>query len=153
MFDDGVDLRDRDAFGQQVLQHALDIGDRQDVGDEFLDQSRLARADAVEQFDRRGAGHQRGDLSPHDLAQMGDEDRDRVDHRTSRRPHRIGVVGSDPPCWQAEGGIGGGDAVDHWRGPLRRDGQQMVGQDGRAAIACAEQADGIVVGAERPVGQ
>ena len=47
--EDRAEVADRDALGQQALQHAVHLAERADVGHELVDQRRVALAQVVEQ--------------------------------------------------------------------------------------------------------
>lgn len=93
---DGGQVADGDAFGQQRLQDALhaahtDRG-RHQVGDELL----MLPRQLVEQLLRLGIGEQLGHVLAHDLRQVGGEHAGRVHHGVAARQRLLPQLLGDP---------------------------------------------------------
>ncbi len=147
-FEDGRQVADRDALGQQVLEHALKAAHRDVRGHQIRHQLLVLLAEIVEQLLRLGVGQKVRHVVLDDLGQVGGDDGGRVDHRVAAETGLLAVAVGHPLGGQAECRLGRvvarqGDGV-----AARIHDQKPVGIEFAAPGLDLLDADDVGVGAE-----
>ena len=108
--ENGAEVADRDALAQQQLQRALDLADRELVGDDLVHRRGVPLLQLVEELARLLTREQLVRVAANRLGQMRDDHRLAVDDRV---PERLGLrlrALVDPHRGQSERGLDGRDA-------------------------------------------
>ncbi len=104
-FQDQVQVADRHALGEQQLQHGLQARIRDLARAHVVDQPLVFGVEAVEERPHVLVGQQRREVVAHDLAQVGEQDRHRVDGLETLALDLAQVGFRDPHRPHAEGGL------------------------------------------------
>src|SRR5579885_1156414 len=104
-FENGREIADRDALGEEVLQHALDAAQRNLRRDEVGDQLLMGLVELVEQLLRLGIGEQLGHVVLDDLGEMRRHHGLRLDDGVAAKGRLLARGFRRPQRRQAEGGL------------------------------------------------
>ena len=146
--EDGAHIADRDVLFQQVLQQALQHGERHRLGHHVFHQRLAVLTELVEQLLHfLAAEHFRG-MVVQQMVEMGGHHGAGVDHGVAVHLGLLALVRVDPYRRQSEGRVLGGGAL-HFAGDLARvDRQPLAGEGFAAPHFGALEGDHIAVGAQ-----
>ena len=142
-FQDGRQVADRDALGQQQLQHALHAAHRKLRRHQFRNQLLLLARQVVQQLLGLGVGEQFGHVLLHNFGQMRGEHAGRIDHGAAPESGLVAQGRVDPDGGQAEGGFLGALSGKVWHASGGVHGQILGGPQFTAPGFDLLDADGV----------
>ena len=133
---------------QKILEDAHDGAEREDAGHQFFHQFGIGLGQIVEQVLHLLAANQFMAMLFDDLADMGGHDRGAVNDGVAGNLGPFFFVFGDPDGRQAEGGFGGGDALDRFGYHAGIHGHVMAGQHLGLSDLDSFQRQGVLIGIE-----
>ena len=122
-FDDCAGIPDRDTLCQQTLQYTYHHGQRQELGDEVLDEFGGRLGQSVEQVLHFLVAEDLVGMRLNDETEMCRNDSARIDDRVAQCLRVIALPGLDPERFHAKRGVAGRNSLDRSEHPARIDSQ------------------------------
>ncbi len=125
-FENGAQIADGDPFAQQLFENAAHFAQGEQLGHQLFHQLGMALVERVHETFGLGPAEQLPGMLANQFAEMGGDDRDRVDHRIAGGDGLVFESRSNPDGGNAEGRLTGFLAGQRTAVRVAGDGQQVA---------------------------